>query len=462
MTVRRIEATILAPRLPAAATAPRRTAQEPPLLALQRSAGNRAVSLFVQRACAGGACSCARCSGGGGGSGGDGGAEEQSEAPALQRMPAYSPSPSWSSKGPGQCADCCEAYTPETMAQLKWTFWSSAFPSEAGSRAGCPEITDVWAQYFQATGGRRTFDERSNPGSCVILSLKNDDDHIPHEEPILKQVEAALPTLTAGMQPGESATKPLSDVVGATPLHPQIVFNVNTRAGGSLLGGVGDSEAGPDTRSQDGVIRLTTERNGPAMTVRSEVEFRYDHNDGVDFCPGNTGEKAPSPLVPFALRQVSKIEASGMARDVALTTRYTRVRHNIPHDLPIPDPTPIPPNPIRLPNKVLFDFNSADLKPGAEVPIAQALAQIGPTGTVSVVGHTDSKGPDEFNDGLSLRRAEAVRKAMLAQRPDLAGRISADGRGEREPIEPNEIAGRDNPTGRAANRRVEIAVTAGP
>jgi outer membrane protein OmpA-like peptidoglycan-associated protein len=456
MIVRRIEATIRSPHSPAVAVAPSRLASVPPLLALQRWVGNRAVSAIVQRSCAGGGCCCTRCSNGAA----PRPVDERADAPALQRMPVYSPHASWSSKGPGQCADCCEPYTPETFAQIKWAFWSSAFPSEAGGRAGCPEITDVWAQYFRATGGRRTFDEKSNPGSCVILSLKNDDDHLPHEDPILEKIEAALPTLTAGMQPGQDATKPLSDAVGPTPLHPPIVFNTNTRAGGSLLGGLGDSEAGPDTRSQDGVIRLSTERHGPAMTVRSAVEFQYDHRDGVDFCPGNTGEKAPSPLLPFALRQVSKIEASGMARDVALTTRYARVRHIVPHELPIPDPTPVPPNPIRLPSKVLFDFNSSDLRPGAEVPIAQALAQIGATGVVSVVGHTDSRGSDAFNEGLSLRRAEAVRRAMLVQRPDLAGRITADGRGEREPVEPNQIGARDNPPGRAANRRVEISVTA--
>ena len=115
-----------------------------------------------------------------------------------------------------------------------------------------------------------------------------------------------------------------------------------------------------------------------------------------------------------------------------------RVRSNVPRDLPIPEPTPPPPNPIRLPSRVLFDFGSARLRSGAERPIGEALAQVGSTGTVRVVGHTDSRGDDAFNERLSLQRAEAVRLEMLAQRPDLAGRITAEGRGEREPIEPND------------------------
>lgn len=370
-------------------------------------------------------------------------------------MPAYAPNPTWSSRGPDQCADCCQPYS-ETMAQIKWSFWSSAFPAEAGSRSTCAEVGSVWNQYFTATGGNRTFDERVTPASCVILSLKNDDDHLPHEEPVLAAVQAALPRLTAGMQPGQSATRPLSAVVAA-PRHPNLEFNVNTRAGGSLLGGIGDSERGVDTRSQDGTIELTTERDGAAMAVRSSVNFVYDHVDGVDFCPGNTGERAPSAILPFALRQVSKVEASGMARDVGLDVHYTRRRFNVPRAVPMPEPPSPPPDPVRLPSRVLFEFGSAQLRPEADAEIAAAIAGAAPATQMTVVGHTDSKGSDAFNLDLSQRRAEAVRRAILRQRPDLAGLVSASGRGEQEPIEPNEVDGRDNPAGRARNRRVEIS-----
>jgi outer membrane protein OmpA-like peptidoglycan-associated protein len=412
-------------------------------------------SLVLQRRCGCGSTGTCACS------------EETSESdreaePIVQRIPAYSPNPAWSSKGAGQCADCCEPYTPELLATTKWHLWSTLFPDEAGSRTSCAEVTQVWNRYFAASGGRLTFDESANAGSCVVRSLKNDDDHLPHEDPHLRAVEAALPTLVAGMQPGESATRPLSQVVGTTPMHPQIVFNFNTRAGGSLFGGVGDSEHGPDDRLQDGTIELETFRDGAAMGVRSSVLFSYTLIDGVDFCPGNTGERAPSAILPFVLRQVSKLEASGMARDVGLTARYTRRRFNVPRALPIPEPPPPPPNPIRLPSRILFEFNSSTLKPGADVEIGRALGQLGDPARIRVVGHTDSKGSDDFNQRLSEARAAAVRAEILRQRPELGGRVSTEGRGEREPVEPNEVSGADNPAGRAQNRRVEISAASGP
>ena len=71
-------------------------------------------------------------------------------------------------------------------------------------------------------------------------------------------------------------------------------------------------------------------------------------------------------------------------------------------------------------------------------------------------GHTDSWGSDAYNDRLSHQRAEAVRDFLEQRYPNLRGRVRAVGRGEREPVAPNEIDGRDNPAGRAQNRRVEI------
>mgnify|MGYP000004659194 CR=1 FL=1 len=73
-------------------------------------------------------------------------------------------------------------------------------------------------------------------------------------------------------------------------------------------------------------------------------------------------------------------------------------------------------------------------------------------GGVTVVGHTDSRGTDEYNQGLSERRAGAARTYLMSQgiSPD---RIEAVGRGETEPVDSN-----DSDTGRQANRRVEITM----
>jgi outer membrane protein OmpA-like peptidoglycan-associated protein len=71
---------------------------------------------------------------------------------------------------------------------------------------------------------------------------------------------------------------------------------------------------------------------------------------------------------------------------------------------------------------------------------------------VVVIGHTDRMGPLEYNDTLSLRRAERVRKDFVDRGiPD--GSISVAGRGEREPIVPTA-----DETSEPRNRRVEINI----
>jgi OOP family OmpA-OmpF porin len=74
-----------------------------------------------------------------------------------------------------------------------------------------------------------------------------------------------------------------------------------------------------------------------------------------------------------------------------------------------------------------------------------------------IVGHTDSIGSDEYNQRLSERRAQAV-KQYLVSKGIAASRLSTEGQGEREPIAPNTEDGKDNPEGRAMNRRAELKV----
>ena len=106
-----------------------------------------------------------------------------------------------------------------------------------------------------------------------------------------------------------------------------------------------------------------------------------------------------------------------------------------------------------------FDFNKANIK--AEfAPVLDEAAQTlqdNPDINVRIEGHTDSIGSDEYNLELSERRAQAV-KAYLVSRGIAASRLSTEGKGETEPIADNTKDGRDNPEGRAMNRRAELKV----
>ena len=70
-------------------------------------------------------------------------------------------------------------------------------------------------------------------------------------------------------------------------------------------------------------------------------------------------------------------------------------------------------------------------------------------------GHTDSKGAKAYNQALSERRAESVRQWFI-QNGLNPKTLQTQGLGETSPTASNKLKGKDNPEGRALNRRVEL------
>ena len=103
---------------------------------------------------------------------------------------------------------------------------------------------------------------------------------------------------------------------------------------------------------------------------------------------------------------------------------------------------------------VHFDFDKATLKPEAKAILDQAAALLAKHErvVVEVAGHTDSTGPEAYNQKLSERRANAVQD-YLVEKGIRASRLSAKGYGESMPVASN-----DSKEGRAENRRVELVV----
>ena len=101
---------------------------------------------------------------------------------------------------------------------------------------------------------------------------------------------------------------------------------------------------------------------------------------------------------------------------------------------------------------VLFDTGAATLKPGADLALGRVadFMQQNPNTKLIVEGHTDSVGSDTYNEGLSQRRADAVRAALIS-RGIQSDRVETVGRGEGFPVASN-----DTQEGRQQNRRVEI------
>ncbi|HLU76776.1 MAG TPA: OmpA family protein [Burkholderiales bacterium] len=134
-----------------------------------------------------------------------------------------------------------------------------------------------------------------------------------------------------------------------------------------------------------------------------------------------------------------------------------------PAPAPAAEPAPAPaPAPIVVPEQqkvtlnadVLFDFDKSNLRPEGRQELDEVVQKMQgmELEVIIAIGHTDSIGTDEYNQKLSVRRAESV-KSYLVGKGIAADRIYTEGKGETQPIATNKTR-----EGRQQNRRVEIEV----
>ncbi len=98
-----------------------------------------------------------------------------------------------------------------------------------------------------------------------------------------------------------------------------------------------------------------------------------------------------------------------------------------------------------------FDFDSAVLKPEMKAVLEDFADKVKASPgreSVTIIGHTDSTGPEAYNQKLSLRRAQSAAAYLESLGIDS---ITTEGRGESQPIADNSTR-----EGRSQNRRIEI------
>jgi len=165
--------------------------------------------------------------------------------------------------------------------------------------------------------------------------------------------------------------------------------------------------------------------------------------DGTTPAPGAEG--AVPPPAPAAPTAGLRGQVSALTGDISgLNTRVT-------------DMGTI----VDLPADALFEYDKADLTPAAAAQLGKAadLIRRGPPGPIQVIGHTDSRGDDAYNQRLSEARARTVADWFGAQVGVRQRQFAVSGKGETAPIAPNETAtGADDPAGRTKNRRVELVI----
>ncbi|HZJ81903.1 MAG TPA: OmpA family protein [Guyparkeria sp.] len=127
-----------------------------------------------------------------------------------------------------------------------------------------------------------------------------------------------------------------------------------------------------------------------------------------------------------------------------------------PAPKPVVEPPPAPEmKTVTLEADTYFDFDKSNLKPEGKSTLDALVRDMGDLNAVAninVVGHTDSIGTEEYNQGLSERRAATV-KNYLTDKGVPANKIETRGMGESSPIATNKTR-----EGRAQNRRVEVTV----
>ena len=156
--------------------------------------------------------------------------------------------------------------------------------------------------------------------------------------------------------------------------------------------------------------------------------------------------------------------SSGTRDDVQYLTGGLSLVYNAVPAPPAPPPAPAPvaqaaPAPPPVKKKIVlrgvnFDFDKSNIRADARPVLDEAIATLKQEGEISIIaeGHTDGRGTDEYNQGLSMRRANAVRDYLVAGGVS-ASRISVAGYGKSRPVASNATD-----DGRAQNRRVELRI----
>ncbi|HVF98194.1 MAG TPA: OmpA family protein [Flavisolibacter sp.] len=111
---------------------------------------------------------------------------------------------------------------------------------------------------------------------------------------------------------------------------------------------------------------------------------------------------------------------------------------------------------INFKEKVLFGYDQAELGTSAQTSLGKLVKILNayPDTDIQIIGHTDSKGSDDYNQALSERRANSV-ATYLRSNAITSTRVKAVGKGETDPVAANETD-----DDRALNRRVEFVITA--
>jgi hypothetical protein len=313
------EATAAAPKAPLGAAATL------PILQLQKAAGNRAVARLVAER------TLARD-----------GRSPNDTAPVddVDRAAGGRARSSW------QYGRQCEPYPNRTQARMIQAQMLLEVQAIVGlalrNEPAFPEVLAEWRKYLSGTGGLSTHDLTTDPRDQIALSFQRDARHEPAEDAVLNHAWSQSAQWLPRLAREGSVTLSFDDLAVPPALRrpvPDYDNNAFTVAA-NLAGGVGDgvtpdSDFGPDFRELGGTITITNSPD-PSNRLWSRIfmtaNFMWTIHDAIDFCPGNAGNSMQERWTIT----MSRLEATGLARDVGLLVKFPRRRIESPREFPNP------------------------------------------------------------------------------------------------------------------------------
>lgn len=189
-----------------------------------------------------------------------------------------------------------------------------------------------------------------------------------------------------------------------------------------------------------------------------------DSSGGVTYVPP-TFEPPPDPVLPTFEPPPDPVLPTFEPPPTYVAPTYE------PPNFNFSPPTYVPPDVkinsgdkkvvIEIPEHILFDYDSSELRKDAYPALAQIAKSLKETkektkdARFRIDGHTDNKGSKDYNLKLSLKRAEAVKKAFINEFKLPDSWLEVQGFGETRPLVKN-----DTPSNQQKNRRVEVTILA--
>lgn len=247
---------------------------------------------------------------------------------AVQRLLAGTPSPRAVAREPSQenvCDDAtyCTPYASAAQAATAEAWLRMVALPALEAKFGT-EVHDLWESYLSRSPGDsltpQVFETAGNP---IEESFATSWDTLDDVDAALDTVIERVSHFPGGtLQPHSRTTVALSNFLSAAEMDDRRInySNLFSKAG-NIAGGIGSSDAGADYRKilWGNVSMTKTPLIGNSGYIDFELTNRYEVFDAIDFCPGQCGSAAEQQFtIPM-----SRLEASGDAYDVPYIVRFT-------------------------------------------------------------------------------------------------------------------------------------------